>query len=199
MKNFPLLLSTILLPTFKVLVVVVFAASLSALNVPSTITLPLKVSTTKGPKSEAATEAAEVVPVPVKILVPALFAELSVIVTLSFGRINPSIEAAITAVAAACAAAFERLPAKSEAFAADIFELVLSSKVKIAPSRDAFTDFEKVIVLVATVVPVALSMIGTKREPVITVSPDAIADPLARDIVPFVATDCVTFVAVILP
>ena len=167
---------------------------------PSTITLPLKVSTTKAPKSEAPTEPAEVVPVPVKIRVPALFAELSVTVTLSFGRRNPSIEDAITAAAASCAAAYVRVPAKFEAPVADIFEFVLSSKVKIPPSRDAFTDLENVIVLVATVVPLALSIIGTSNEPVTTLSPDAIAEPAARVICPVLEfITCETFVAVMLP
>ena len=173
-----------MLPTFKVFVVVVFAASLSALNVPSTITLPLKVSTTKELKSEAATAPAEVVPVPLYIRVPALSAELSVIVTLSFGLRKPSIEAAITAVAAACAAAFVRVPAKSDAFAADILELVFSSKVKIPPSRAAFIDFEKLISTVVTVTPLAASIIGTCKDPVATVNPVAIAEPPASVICP---------------
>ena len=173
-----------MLPTFKVFVVVVFAANLSALNVPSTITLPSKVSTTNELKSEAATAPAEVVPVPLYTRVPALFAELSVTVTLSFGLKNPSIEDAITAVAAACAPAFVRVPAKSDAFAAEMLPFVLSSKVKIPPSRDAFIDFEKVISILVTVIPFSLSIIGTKREPVTTVSPDEIAEPPARVICP---------------
>jgi hypothetical protein len=65
--------------------------------VPSTITEPSKVSTTKALKSEACKEDADVTLLPVYTLVPALFAELSVTVILSFETKSLSSEAAITA------------------------------------------------------------------------------------------------------
>ena len=67
-------------------------------------------------------------------LVPALFAELSVTVILSFETISLSSEAAIIAVPTATASVFEKLlSAKFDAFVALIAEVVLSSKVKILP------------------------------------------------------------------
>ena len=77
-----------MLPTFRLFVSVVFAVSLSADRVPSTITEPSKLSTTKALKSEACKEDADVALFPVYILVPALFAELSVTVILSFENIG---------------------------------------------------------------------------------------------------------------
>ena len=96
-----------------------FAVSLSADRVPSTITEPSKVSTTKELKSEACKEDAAVTLFPVYTLVPALLAELSVTVILSFETKSLSSEAAITAVPTATASAFEKLlSAKLEAFVA---------------------------------------------------------------------------------
>ena len=172
------------LPIFKVFVVVVFARSLSALKVPSTITLPSKVSVTFELKSETPTEPEEVVPAPVYIRVAATFAELSVIVILSFGRMCPSEAAEIVAAATACAAesiketeAWPFHSAKEAATVDVIFELVLSSKINTPPSRDAFIDFEKLIKGAVIVIPVALSIIGTDKEPVLILRPEAMADP----------------------
>ena len=123
-----------MLPTFRLFVSVVFAVNLFADKVPSTITEPSKVSTTKELKSEACKEDAAVTLFPVYTLVPALLRELSVTVILSFDTKSLSSEAAITAVPTATASAFEKLPsAKLDAFVALIAEVVLSSKVKILP------------------------------------------------------------------
>ena len=101
---------------------------------PSTITEPSKFSTTNELKSEACKEDAAVTPFPVYTLVPALFAELSVTVILSFDTKSLSSEAAITALPIATASVFEKLlSAKLEAFVSLICDVVLSSKVKILP------------------------------------------------------------------
>ena len=123
-----------MLPTFRLFVSVVFAVNLSADRVPSTITEPSKFSTTNELKSVACKEDAAITLSPVYTLVPALFAELSVTVILSFDTKSLSSEAAITALPIATASAFEKLlSAKLEAFVALICEVVLSSKVKILP------------------------------------------------------------------
>ena len=204
--NWPPLPSVIVLPTLKLFVSVVFAASLPALSVPSTITLPSKVSTTKELKSEVPTEDEEVVPLPVYTLVPALLALLSVTVILSFGLIVLSEAFAITAAAAACAAAVVMLAwANSEAFVADIWLVVDSSKVNTLPPLTPAippapaNTFVRVSSFVAIVDPEALSIIGTFIEPVKVVVPDISAEFEAIVITPLEFALAVTFVTPSVP
>ena len=112
-----------------------FAVSLEALSVPSTITLPLKVSVTNELKSDASASLAVAVTAAVYTLVPALFALLSVTVILSLGCILLSGAAAITKAAIAFAFASFKVPVQLVTLAALKPEVVDSSKLNTPPPR----------------------------------------------------------------